>query len=550
MRLTYVAMAALVGAAQVSVAARLNGWYPCGFSEYDASNAMYGDVAFECAEVEVPLCHPGICTSDKNIAVFIKRVVARSSSKAAKALWFVQGGPGASSSQMEYDMITQYELLDGKVDVYTIDHRGTGRSNFLHCDAAQAQSGGSPKGIEISMDELPYCIQDLNFQIDNQTAAYSVTSAATDLKVIIETFQADQDVFAFGYSYGTFFLERLMQLAPKPVRGFILDGVDVATTPEDPLESANSHWNKLIIGPSRRFLEYCYDDPQCPLKFHSRETVLEEVMAFYKRLDEERDSNRCAQVLMDHLDENYPSVALRSLLSSMVADVDERELVPWILAKAKRCSTEDAHALEREVPRFGKPTARRVIDRVADDNDLLFSLIVASERWAQPSPTLREQRKFYLNGPFSVSSDGSFEMYCIYHQERDPACADISHQLPKSELFAYERDQYFGRRITLPDNVGLLLFNGGLDFATPSEMGELLYSKVDGGKARAMVHFQYGSHTYGEATASDPNPRCHDSMLADFVRHDGDADAVDTSCMAHLPPLHFYTDDDDAYYYR
>lgn len=37
-----------------------------------------------------------------------------------------------------------------KVDFYTLDHRGTGRSNFLECQAAQAFAAGSPSGVDPS----------------------------------------------------------------------------------------------------------------------------------------------------------------------------------------------------------------------------------------------------------------------------------------------------------------------------------------------------------------------------------------------------------------
>ena len=54
-----------------------------------------------------------------------------------------------------------YERLNGQYTIYTMDHRGTGRSTRLECLAAQALTSGSPEGSQITLGELPSCLQDL-----------------------------------------------------------------------------------------------------------------------------------------------------------------------------------------------------------------------------------------------------------------------------------------------------------------------------------------------------------------------------------------------------
>lgn len=78
---------------------KINGWFPCDKSTGIAQNAVATVPLFECAEVTVPLCHEGICTSMKTIDLFVKRLLGKEpAASARKAMWLLQGGPGFASS--------------------------------------------------------------------------------------------------------------------------------------------------------------------------------------------------------------------------------------------------------------------------------------------------------------------------------------------------------------------------------------------------------------------------------------------------------------------
>jgi hypothetical protein len=78
----------------------INGWYPCSKTdELGLEDAL--PVPFECAEVRVPLCWDDVCESDKTIDLFVRRlpaVAASADGEPTKAVWFLQGGPGGSST--------------------------------------------------------------------------------------------------------------------------------------------------------------------------------------------------------------------------------------------------------------------------------------------------------------------------------------------------------------------------------------------------------------------------------------------------------------------
>ncbi|KDO16631.1 hypothetical protein SPRG_17866, partial [Saprolegnia parasitica CBS 223.65] len=94
---TLASLSAVVGAVKVS-----SGWLPCplrtGASLSPDTNYHMDNT--RCATLDVPLCYDGVCTSDKTISVFVKHFKATkppAPGSPRQALWFLQGGPGASS---------------------------------------------------------------------------------------------------------------------------------------------------------------------------------------------------------------------------------------------------------------------------------------------------------------------------------------------------------------------------------------------------------------------------------------------------------------------
>ncbi|TMW69773.1 hypothetical protein Poli38472_001929 [Pythium oligandrum] len=103
-----------------------------------------------------------------------------------------------------------------------MDHRGTGRSTLLQCSAMNAYSF---LGSIIDFSEVAGCVQEVLTQIDGHTAAFSITSAAKDIHLLVSTLNANENVFIYGAGYGTYLAERVMHLAPVNVKGYALDGV-------------------------------------------------------------------------------------------------------------------------------------------------------------------------------------------------------------------------------------------------------------------------------------------------------------------------------------
>ncbi|ETK93493.1 hypothetical protein L915_03344 [Phytophthora nicotianae] len=566
----------------------INGWYPCTLTE-ESPEPILNDISFECATIEAPLCHSGICNCSKTIDLFVKRKLAptksNQKSNAHKSVWFLAGGPGASSADMEMAMLEIYSLSTRSVDVYTMDHRGTGRSSFLECLAAQATADGSPGGAQLVLEELPYCVKDILHQIDGHTQAFSVTSAAHDLVYLLDEFENNAEkvgeVYLYGTSYGTYLVERVMHLAPPQVKGYILDGV-VSEAGSDPdTRLFFSHWDRNILAPTRRFFELCADQENCPLQLNigENEDVLSAVLDIYDEIDEAMSN--CALELMLLTGIETPSQVLRPLMGLLVRDFPARTLVPSILGRMHRCNSKDQEELEltlgplldliiQKTQGVATPAgfdnvkllnSRLATTEVGSIDQLVYLLISYSELWSKPSPTEAELQDFYMDGAFSIGS-AALAQYClltgnlspaISTNMRDPACSEISLDFEDNsnytQSFVYSVDEYSNRTASVPPNTSLLVINGGLDFQTPREFGRHQYESTalsDPETSRKMlVEFDFGAHVCGlTATTTDDDTLCGPRIVASFIANSGDPELVDTSCMADLPELQL---NDDAF---
>ncbi|KAE9083717.1 hypothetical protein PF005_g21733 [Phytophthora fragariae] len=249
----------------------LNGWYPCSDFTFADEGSSGGQDA-ECAVYTAPLCYPGICETaksiDSTVDIFVKRVPAVSDPESATNVWLMQGGPGASSTAMESAMVELHTRLDGAVNVYTMDHRGTGRSTLLDCVAAQVTTTGSPWGSSIKSSEVPACAQALEKKYWN-LSSFSMTSAATDMTTFISNYSNGANTIVYGVSYGTALVERVIHLDPPEVTGYVLDGVATSSGASADKFEYFSTWDSDFGDVGDAFLALCATQSECNSRFQT-----------------------------------------------------------------------------------------------------------------------------------------------------------------------------------------------------------------------------------------------------------------------------------------
>ncbi|RHY14643.1 hypothetical protein DYB36_008811 [Aphanomyces astaci] len=507
----------------------------------------------ECAEITMPLCHEGICESNATITVFVKRMRAAPgrNTAAAKSLWVLQGGPGASSVNMEGIMAALYDApgsyLGGSVDVYTMDHRGTGRSSRLSCVASQVETSGSPTKGHVTSQSFPDCIQDVNMQLGDDADgihiyAYSTTSAATDLSKIISLLNTTPNAHTtvYGVSYGTYLVQRLMQLANPSVKGYVLDGVVSQSGSQSGEKLSFADWAVNMDEIGTAFMALCAKDATCGPKF-ATSSLQETLKALYTSMDSKGPKGtKCSSFLTSVGGSSLtpPSYTLRQLLGHLLQVQSIRNFIPRISTCNRihylNSPSFATHGVTDDGDSIGAPD-----ESDAYDSSMLYNLVALSELFTYPAPSRPSLRASFASSLIASDTSSLVTMYCLASNGKDAACASEKPSTKPGFQFIYPTDKYFDVAIAIPNGTSVLLLSGLLDPQTPPKFARYQLASFVG-TAKRLIEFPTSAHgtiLNTPVTVQNKVP-CGASIVSSFVMAGG-LDKLDTTCLEYLTPNSF-----------
>ncbi|KAK1929345.1 hypothetical protein P3T76_015097 [Phytophthora citrophthora] len=360
----------------------------------------------------------------------------------------------------------------------------------------EAGSLGSPGGSAIRLEELPACMDDIRFQIDNQTAAFSVTSTANDLAAIIDYELSDQVVYVYvyGLSYGTYLVEGLAHFAPASVKGFSVDGIVSESGDTVEKRSTFSNWDHDSIP--------CMAEDFCKSKFPGVTDLSSTTSWMLLYLTARRELTP----VLTHCKERQKAFVLALIYLWRISSNRMRIAILAVIYRAARCSDADADALasfaeSEDDAGFGDEEPETLL------YDLLYYLIVFSEMWESPTPDKATLMNWYENSTMASDNFLSLPYYCLYTGSR-------------------ERE--------LPDGATVLMMTGGMDLQTRRMYGELGYEMMSG--ERVLVNFDDAGHctTFTTPTKSggcmdDLKPIKFSGKTVDSQEFFGTSDLYDSS---------------------
>ncbi|POM76232.1 Serine protease family S33 [Phytophthora palmivora] len=520
----------------------LNGWYPCSESTFADEGGSSNQNA-ECAVYTAPLCYPGICKTpnsvDSTVDIFVKRVPAVSDSETATNVWFMQGGPGASSTAMESAMVELHTRLDGAVNVYTMDHRGTGRSTLLDCVAAQVTTTGSPWGSAIEATEVPACAQALEKKYGN-LSSFSMTSAAMDIATFISDYSNGAKTIVYAVSYGTALVERVIHLDPPDVVGYVLDGIATSSGTTKEFEYFST-WDTDFGDVGDAFMALCATQSECSERYVAK-TLPVTLQSLITQLDNNERSTCAALVSELNSDQSSipPSYILRRVLGVLLQSTKMRTLIPPIVYRLNRCASKDIDVLTHFFTYLNHYLSLPNEDD-AFESTLLYYLIVFSEMWETPEPPIAEMLARFTGA--RISNGGTYSdipQYCAFSKERSTVCDQLDVGTYDANGIIYERDEYWNKSATIPSQASVLLLSSKLDPQTPHKYAEYLLKALDGDK-KELITFEYATHGTLWTTPLDQGDEdsetCGMKLLISYVTNNGDLDGLDKSCVDMMPAL-------------
>jgi pimeloyl-ACP methyl ester carboxylesterase len=456
-------------------------------------------------------------------------------------------------------MVELHGRMNGTVNVYTMDHRGTGRSTLLDCVAAQATTTGSPVGSSIDTSEVPACAEALEKKFGS-LSSFSMTSAAMDMATFISNYSNDANTIVYAVSYGTALIERLIHLAPPEVTGYVLDGVATSSGAAADKFEYFSTWDADFGDVGDAFMALCPTIGECDDRFSSSDlaTTLQNLLT---QFDSDPDSTCAALVSTVNSDVNTDPVSyiVREALGSLLQSASLRTLIAPVVYRLNRCASEDIDVLTHFFTALNTYLASPDEESVLEST-LLYYLIVFSEMWETPEPSAAEMLARFTNA--SISNGGTYTEipdYCAYSKESSPVCDELDVGNYSANGIIYARDEYWNKSAVIPTQASVLLMNGKLDPQTPYKYATALLGALDGDK-KELITFDYATHGTLWTTPLDPNAdyseTCGMKLLLSYVSNDGDLASLDKSCVGEMPafnltvPLgyqHYFLSSADAY---
>ncbi|MBX3188558.1 MAG: alpha/beta fold hydrolase [Labilithrix sp.] len=446
----------------------------------------------ECAKIPVPL--DAKAPQGKTIDFFVKRY-RPAGGKSLRALWMLQGGPGASAYVFENiaeAMATRFP----DVDYYLPDHRGTGKSARLGCPAQEASD--SEAGLAITEAEWAACLPALKASHADDLHLYDTTRAANDLGIAIARTKTEgQPTFVLGVSYGTYWAHRYLQLFPTQASGVILDSI---VPPGSSLARQDADSDEA----ARDFMEACKADAFCSGKLGPDPWA--KAQALFAKLKE----GHCAAIA--HPD--FPThVLFRRAFSAFLMDPNLRTYIPAVVHRADRCEARDVSALKRLV---------LVLTQDAPESEMMKQWgwgltynIIFSELWEDPAPTVEELAA--IRDGAVASRDITEQMGALYHQ--------WPRYTPDASTKTYAST-----------DTPMLFLQGGLDPATLLRKARPMrehFTKPH----QTWVEVPTAGHTVFASSTTREGRSCGTRMIMAFL--ESPTAPIDTSCIADIRPLDF-----------
>lgn len=470
-------------------------WFDCPL--YDDPDETPNPTA-QCASADMPLWWD--LAGGPTIPVYFKRLLSSAAEPRAQ-LWLIDGGPGASGVSNFPPMMEDMQLLDPELDLYTIDHRGVGRSSRLGCPAQEDPD--SEYGASIATDEFGPCIEYLQDRWGDDLAAFRTTFAAVDLAAGIQAArEPGKPIFIWGGSYGSYLTQRFLQLFPDLADGVVLEGI---SSPEISFALSSEYYETA----GRGVLDACMADEFCASKFPggAAETL--------DSLLDKLDNGHC-----DILKIN--SEVLSYILTYLNYYYPVHAMIPAAIYRLDRCTIGDARVFYHMYKvLFGSDGS--LLTTTGPWSTVLNHNVLLSEMWDTDRFTDEAEMLQYWAVLDETALFGMSDPLTVWEMRK---------QWP-----TYTDDEYDNG--WAHTSAPMLMLQGELDPATPASGARDVRDNFNG-PHQTYVEFAGVPHNVVSGTPVSTNPafmHCGQKLFVDFLKNPT-AD-LDMACVENVLPPDF-----------
>ena len=445
-----------------------------------------GDGRAECARAERPSA-PG---SSATFVSAAKRL--RASAPSRGQLWLLHGGPGMSGTIGLPAFMDELHGFAPDLDLYTLDARGTGDSEFLECP--EQQTASSPGGAHITAPEAAACATRLRADHPD-LSIFSFSASARDLHDAIEEHrEAGKAVFLWGASGGTYWARRYLQLFPDSVDGVVLDSM---VAPRRNLVVDQLTFAERI---GQEVLAQCRADTFCSSRLADPLGTAE---ALWAKLDQ----GHCSKL-------GHGSEEVREAVARMLFFPPFNEMVPALIARLDRCTDADVQvALSTLQPLIARGSAPHAF------SEALNVLLVRAELWDDPR----------------FPDDASVDTF-VAQAEASALVGPRDGAQLVAVLRAFPALEEPLASAPLTSTVPALMLAGELDPSTPAELTSSIQSELHG-PHQTFVLVPHTTHGVIDGSPTADGRDCGRQLFLEFL---ADPTApLDAGCAADRLPLDF-----------
>lgn len=197
-----------------------------------------GQVAADCGRLDQPLNFED--PNGPQISLFVAVIRSLAPNPAKDAITIVNGGPGASSTELYADFAGVFDSLLRDRDIVVIDQRGTGQSTPLECsELEEASSTDTESSDEEMRDELQRYTKQCLASLPSDPRFFTTSAAVRDLEALRQIL-GYQQLNLYGVSYGTRVVQHYARRYPAQTRSLIIDGVLPPDLAMGPMVSSNA----------------------------------------------------------------------------------------------------------------------------------------------------------------------------------------------------------------------------------------------------------------------------------------------------------------------
>jgi pimeloyl-ACP methyl ester carboxylesterase len=173
----------------------------------------------DCHTITVPIDRSGGVPG--NVNLFVERVAARTSPSKSTIVLF-PGGPGAATSIYGRQLVREYGKALDDHDLLLVDQRGTGRSDYLDCDADLTPNYLVPAGQDAH--QFSKTVERCAKKLGPKRWHYTTRATVADLEDVRQALGIDKFVLV-GVSYGTVDAMAYARAHPDHVDRMVLDSL-------------------------------------------------------------------------------------------------------------------------------------------------------------------------------------------------------------------------------------------------------------------------------------------------------------------------------------